>query len=83
MVRSGGRRPQNLRIEGPADRPTLDVEKFNFSMRVPIDIGGGSIQYQSVGFETPVSVRQAEKVVIGTTTMRDKALVVVVTAKVD
>jgi hypothetical protein len=30
-----------------------------------------------------VSVRQAEKVVIGTTTMRDKALVVVVTAKVD
>lgn len=76
-------RLQNLRVEGPADRPTLDVENFNFSMRVPIDVGGGSIQYQSVGFETPVSVRQSEKVVIGTTTMRDKALVVVVTAKVD
>jgi hypothetical protein len=30
-----------------------------------------------------VSIRENEKVVIGTTTMRDKALVVVVTAKVD
>lgn len=61
----------------------VDIDNFEFSMRVPIDIGGGSIQYQSVGFETPVAVKQGEKVVIGTTTMNDKALVVVVTAKVN
>ena len=66
-----------------ADRSTIDIERFSFSMRVPIDIGGGSIQYQSVGFETPVSIRRGEKVVIGTTTMRDKALIVVVTAGVN
>jgi hypothetical protein len=66
-----------------SDRSTIDIERFVFSMRVPLDIGGGSIQYQSVGFETPVSVRQGEKVVIGTTTMRDKALIVVVTAGVN
>lgn len=60
----------------------IDIGNFVFSMRVPLDVGNGSIQYQSVGFETPVSMRQGEKVVIGTTTMNDKALVVVVTARV-
>ena len=52
-------------------------------MRVPINVGGATpIQYQSLGFETPVSIHQNEKVVIGTTTMGDKALIVVVTATV-
>jgi hypothetical protein len=45
--------------------------------------GNNNIQYRSVGFETPVSLRQHEKVVIGTTTMGHKALIVVVTANVD
>jgi len=61
----------------------VDIGNFQFSMRVPIDVGAGSIQYQPVGFETPVAVKQGERVVIGTTTMNDKALVVVVTAKVN
>lgn len=66
-----------------ADHSTIDIANFQFGMRVPIDVGGSSIQYQSVGFETPVSVRQGEKVVIGTTTMGDKALIVVITATVN
>lgn len=61
----------------------LNVERFSFDMRVPIDIGNGGMQYQNVGFNTPVSIRQNEKVVIGTTTMGDKALIVVVTANVE
>jgi hypothetical protein len=65
------------------ERPSIDIENFEFSMRVPISVGGPQpTQYQSVGFETPVSIRQNEKVVIGTTTMGDKALIVVVTATV-
>jgi hypothetical protein len=65
------------------DKPSIDIENFEFSMRVPIAIGGtNGMQYQSVGFETPVSIHQNEKVVIGTTTMGDKALIVVVTATV-
>jgi len=65
------------------ERPSIDIDNFNFSMRVPISVGGAQpTQYQSVGFETPVSIRQNEKVVIGTTTMGDKALIVVVTATV-
>ena len=47
---------------------------------MPIAVKTGEIQYQNVGFETPVSLRDKEKVVIGTTTMGDKALIVVVTA---
>ena len=65
------------------EKPSIDIESFDFSMRVPIDLGGSTgTQYQNVGFETPVSIRQNEKVVIGTTTMGDKALIVVVTATV-
>jgi len=65
------------------EKPSIDIENFEFSMRVPVEIGGSTgMQYQPVGFETPVSVRQNEKVVIGTTTMGDKALIVVVSATV-
>jgi len=65
------------------EKPSIDVDNFEFSMRVPIAVGGtNGMQYQSVGFETPVSIHQNEKVVIGTTTMGDKALIVVVTATV-
>jgi ribosome-associated protein YbcJ (S4-like RNA binding protein) len=53
-------------------------------MRVPINVGSAvksAIQYQDVGFNTPVSVRDGEKVVVGTTTMGDKGLVVVLITK--
>jgi hypothetical protein len=63
------------------DRQALSTESFNFGMRIPINTGT-NMQYQSVGFETPVTVRDKEKVVIGTTTMGDKALIVVVTANI-
>jgi hypothetical protein len=66
-----------------AGEKTLNVDRFSFDMRVPIDTGNGNVQYQNVGFNTPVSIRQNEKVVIGTTTMGDKALIVVVTASVE
>jgi hypothetical protein len=64
-----------------ASDASVDIEKFQFGMRVPVVVkGSGDVQYQNVGFETPVSLRNNEKVVIGTTTMGDKALIVVVTA---
>ena len=64
------------------DKPSVSVANFEFSMKVPVNVGSAGIQYQSVGFETPVTLRENEKVVIGTTTMGDKALIVVVTATV-
>ena len=64
------------------ERPSVELSNFSFSMRVPVSIGN-SVSYESVGFETSVSLRDKEKVVIGTTTMRDKALIVVLTATID
>jgi hypothetical protein len=65
-----------------SDRAAVSSTGFRFSMRFPIDTGKNGIQYQDVGFETPVTVRDKEKVVIGTTTMGDKALIVIVTADI-
>jgi len=67
---------------GAGERPSVELSNFNFSMRVPVNVGN-SVQYESVGFETSVSLRNKEKVVIGTTTMRDKALIVVLTATIE
>ncbi len=69
-------------IMASTGRQALSADSFAFSMRIPIDVGKGVIQYQSVGFDTPVTVRDKEKVVIGTTTMGDKALIVIVTANI-
>jgi len=65
------------------DRAAVSTEDFRFSMRVPIDLGSGKgVQYQDVGFDAPVTVRDREKVVLGTTTMGDKALIVIVAAEI-
>ena len=75
-------RLRNLSLAEGAERASIEISNFAFNMRVPINTGSG-VQYQPVGFETPVSIRQNEKVVIGTTTMGDKALIVVVNATVE
>jgi hypothetical protein len=61
--------------------PTVQVGRFRFNMRVPLNLGA-QVQYENVGFQSPVGLRQGEKVVVGSTTMGDKGLVVVVSAKV-
>lgn len=60
---------------------TVQIGTFNFDMRVPLNLGT-SIQYENVGFRTPVSSRDGEKVVVGTTTMGDKGLVVVLLTRI-
>lgn len=65
--------------EGDGER--IDVEKLVFTMKMPIRQGDG-IQYVDVGFDAPVTLRPGEKVVVGTTAMGERALVVVVTAEV-
>ena len=73
-----------LNVRDGAGVASIEIGRFQFSMRIPLNLGGPStqIQYENVGFNTPVTVRENEKVVVGTTTMGDKGLIVVVTAKV-
>lgn len=60
---------------------TIRIGLFALEMRVPITIGPAT-SYETIGFRTPVNLREGEKVVVGTTTLEDKGLVVVLSAKV-
>jgi len=62
-------------------QPTIQISEFRFSMRFPVTLGVSNIQYENVGFFTPVSFREGEKIIVGTTTVGDKGLVVVLSAK--
>jgi hypothetical protein len=70
----------SISIDSGSGAPMVQVGSFRFNMRVPLNLGA-SVQYQNVGFRSPVGLRQGEKVVVGSTTMGDKGLVVVVSAK--
>lgn len=70
----------SISIDSASGTPTVQVADLRFQMRVPLNLGT-SVQYQNVGFRSPVGLRQGEKVVVGSTTMGDKGLVVVVSAK--
>src|SRR5262249_39420231 len=61
--------------------PLIQIVKFSFGMRFPLNLGS-QVQYENVGFNTPVRLRPGEKVVVGTTTIGDKALVIVLMATV-
>lgn len=76
--------PVRLNATAPG-AATVSIERFRFRLRIPLNIGGqgAQIQYQDVGFDTPVAVREGEKVVVGTTTMGDKGLIIVLSAKVN
>ena len=60
----------------------VQIGSFNFSMRIPLQTAANVLQYESVGFNTPVGMREGEKVVVGTTTMQDKGIVIVIVANV-
>ena len=69
-----------ISIDASSSPSTVQVGTFHFNMRVPVNIGS-NVQYQNVGFRSPVGMKPGEKVVVGSTTMGDKGLVVVVSAK--
>jgi hypothetical protein len=60
---------------------TVHIGMFSFEMRIPISIGT-DIRFENIGFRTPVNLREGEKVVVGTTTMEDKGIVVVLSTKI-
>jgi hypothetical protein len=60
----------------------VQIGDFVMSLRVPVSSAAGAINYETVGFRSPVSLREGERVVVGTTSVGDKSAVVVVTANV-
>lgn len=58
----------------------IQLDEFSLDMKVPLVVGSGSITYENVGFKNPVSLREGEKVVVGTTNIADKSVVVIISA---
>ncbi|HEX8148073.1 MAG TPA: secretin N-terminal domain-containing protein [Pyrinomonadaceae bacterium] len=63
------------------DGARVQVDQFSMEMRVPLWLGEGKIVYETVGFKNPVALREGERVVAGTTSIADKNVVVILTAK--
>lgn len=76
----------NINLEETANSsPKVQVGAFNFTMKIPIMVGGSgqTLQYEHIGFRTPVTLADGEKVVVGTTSMEDKGVIIVLTARLE
>ena len=76
---------ENITLDAPTSNASkIQIGQFAFSMKVPllVSTGTGALQYQDIGFHTPVNMREGEKVVVGTTSMEDKGIVVVLTGAI-
>lgn len=72
-------------MKDPSDRSVIKIDRFNFGIRLPISIttadGRNEFFYGDAGFNTALTVREGEKVVVGTTNSNEGAIVVVVGVK--
>ena len=73
---------QDPKIREEANSTKVDVGSFNFSMKVPLMVRADQLQYEDIGFQTPVTLGEANKVVVGTTSLEDKGIIVVLSAKI-
>ena len=69
-----------ISLDGAGAGASVNVGSLRFNMRIPLSVGS-SIQYQNVGFGSAVNLKQDDKVVVGSTTMGDKGLIVVISAR--
>ncbi|HEX8338014.1 MAG TPA: hypothetical protein VF621_14860 [Pyrinomonadaceae bacterium] len=68
-------------LEGAGAQTRLRIGQFNMEMRMPLWLGGDKLVYESVGFNNPVTLRDGERVVAGTTSIADKSVIVILSAK--
>jgi hypothetical protein len=71
---------RQVTLDTVGGQPRVQVGEFNMSLRVPLSIGADKLAYEDIGFKNPVSLRDGDKVVVGTTNIADKTIVVVVSA---
>ncbi|MFL6335215.1 MAG: secretin N-terminal domain-containing protein [Pyrinomonadaceae bacterium] len=67
-------------LDGAPGQARVQVDDFVMDLKVPLWLGGDKLVYESVGFRNPVSFREGERVVAGTTSIADKNVVVILTA---
>jgi hypothetical protein len=67
-------------LESAGGQPRIQVGDFTMNMMMPVAAGGEKVIHEQVGFRNPVSLRDGERVVVGTTSVGDKNVVVVLSA---
>lgn len=71
---------RGVSLEGATGSARVQVEDFVMVLKVPLWLGGDKLVYESVGFKNPVTLREGERVVAGTTSIADKNVVVIISA---
>jgi type II secretory pathway component GspD/PulD (secretin) len=67
-------------VDNTGAQARVQVEEFYMEMKVPLTLGPDKITYENVGFKNPVSLREGERVIVGTTSIADKSVIVVISA---
>jgi hypothetical protein len=78
QLRIGNIFPENRQ----ADSPQISLGNLQFSMRGYNEIGGRSNIIGDTMINTKLSVRDGEKVVVGTSSLKDKAVILVLTTRI-
>ena len=71
---------RQVTLDTAGGQPRVQVGEFNMNMRVPLSLGPDKLAYEDIGFKNPVSLRDGDRVIVGTTNIADKTIVVVVSA---
>lgn len=71
---------RQVTLDNVAGQPRVQVGEFAMDMRVPLSMGPDKLTYENIGFKSPVTLRDGEKVVVGTTNIADKSIIVVLSA---
>ena len=66
-----------ISLDQSGGQTRVQIGDFNMDMKVPLTLGDNKIIYEQVGFRNPVLLREGEQVVVGTTSIADKSVVVV------
>jgi type II secretory pathway component GspD/PulD (secretin) len=69
-----------LSLDNAGGQSRVKIEEFIMDLKVPLWLGGDKMVYENVGFRNPVSLREGERVVAGTTSIADKSVIVVLSA---
>jgi len=72
---------RDISVNGAGPGAAVQVQTFDFRMKFPIFNQDGHIDYQDVGFNTPITTRVDQQSVVGSTTIGDKGVIVVLMAR--
>jgi len=69
----------SVSLDSAGGQARVQVGDFILNIRMPVT-HGERVSFEEVGFRNPVSLREGEKVVVGTTSIADKNVIVVLSA---